>query len=193
LSEPLANLALRKARYFLSQAERAEADPAVLANRLPFAANLEAAIIYARSSLDHLRNEFAPKHNFTGYRRWHDAKFETLRNKHPIFEYLAERRNFIVHQEPEQTNAQVSVAIEISVKASMAVSLTVTRADGTVERDEPVSKPATNNVPPKATTSTSQVFFFADQEWRAKPAVAYVDDFINLCEGFISKAINQFW
>lgn len=192
MTEPLAIVALRKARYFLVEARRAETDPAVLANRLPFAANLEAAIIYARSSLDHLRNEFAPKHNAAGYRRWHDAKFKTLRNSHPVFEYFAERRNFIVHQEPEQTSAQVSVGVEISVKTRCQVNLTVIRADGTVEQHEPASNPAPDSPPPKTTTSTSQVFLFADKEWRAKSAVAYVDDFINLCEGFISEAINQF-
>jgi hypothetical protein len=192
LTEPLAIVALRKARYFLAEARRAEADPAVLANRLSFGANLEAAIVYARSSLDHLHNEFAPKHNATAYRRWHDAKFKTLRDSDTLFEYFAERRNFIVHQEPEQTNAQVSVDVELSVKMSMSVNLTVTRADGTVEHYEPASNPTPDSSPPKTTTSASQVFLFADKEWRAKPAVAYVDEFINICDGFISEAVKRF-
>ncbi len=192
MTEPLATVALLKARYFLAEAGRTEADPAVLAHRLPFVANLEAAIIYARSSLDHLHAEFAPKHNATAYRRWHDAKFETLRDSDALFRYFAERRNFIVHQEPEQTNAQVSVGVEISVKMSMSVSLTVTRADGTIEQHEPASNPTPDGSSPKTTTSTSQVFLFADKEWRAKSAVAYVDDFINICDGFISEAIKRF-
>src|SRR5260370_3206874 len=125
LTEPLAILTGSKARYFWAEAERAEADPAVLANRLPFAANLEAAIIYARSSLDHLHNEFAPQHNATGYRRWHDTKFATFKDSNPVFQYFAERRNFIVHQEPEQTNAMVSVEIEISPTISIPVDLQV--------------------------------------------------------------------
>ena len=192
MTEPLGIMTLRKARYFLAEAERAEANPSVLANRLPHAANLEAAIIYARSSLDHLKNEFAPKHNATGYRRWHDTKLETLRNSDAVFRYFAERRNFIVHQEPEQTNAQVSIEIEISAKMSMLVDLTVIKADGTVERQEPTSTPTRDTSPPKTTSSSSQVFFFADKEWRAKSAVVYVDEFINICEDFISEAIKQF-
>jgi len=39
---------------------------------------------------------------------------------------------------------------------------------------------------------TSQMFLFADSSWRAKPAVAYVEEFIDVCEGFISEAESRF-
>lgn len=109
-----------------------------------------------------------------------------------VFRYFAERRNFIVHQEPEQTNAQVSVEVEISVKMSVSVDLTVIRADGTVERQEPTSTPTPDSSPAKATGRTLQVFLFADEDWRGKTAVAYVDEFIKICEGLVSEAIKQF-
>jgi hypothetical protein len=42
---------LEKARYFLAQAKQAERRPTTSADRVPFLANLEAAIIYGRSIL----------------------------------------------------------------------------------------------------------------------------------------------
>jgi len=76
--ELIARITLEKARYFLAQAASNQDDDAVLHNRLPFVANLEAAIIYARSSLDHLSNELKPLHNPSGYKHWHDTRIDTL-------------------------------------------------------------------------------------------------------------------
>jgi hypothetical protein len=41
-------------------------------------------------------------------------------------------------------------------------------------------------------TKMSQVFFFADSDWRAKPAVVYVGEFIDICGSFIAEADNKF-
>src|SRR5437667_11541823 len=99
MAEVTARTALNKARYFLSQAEIHQSDST--ADRLPFVANLESAIIYGRSVLDHLRTELAPKD--TAYRAWHDAKLNVLK-RNPVFDQFSNRRNFIVHQAPEKTN-----------------------------------------------------------------------------------------
>jgi len=99
-----ARTTLLKSQYFLKQATIAEADPKILADLdwLPFAANLEAAIIYACSSIDHLRSEFAPKYNSKGYRTWHEKRWEAF-CRSPKCDYLSNRRNVMVHQEPEKT------------------------------------------------------------------------------------------
>jgi hypothetical protein len=130
MAEAIARTTLDKARYFLSQAEIHQSDSEITAYRLPFLANLEAAIIYGHSVLDHLRNELAPKN--PAYRAWHDAKWTVLESN-PVFKQFSSRRNFIVHQEPEKTNVTHSVVVRLKVVSSMSVDANVIRADGTVE------------------------------------------------------------
>jgi hypothetical protein len=201
-----AKTTLLKAQYFLEQAKLAEAAPSILADvdRLPFAANLEAAIIYAHSSIDHLHNEFAPIHNSKGYRTWHDRKWQALCSSNPVVNYFANRRNFIVHQEPEKTTAHVFLEARGSIMMSSSVSMTVTRANGMIEKpnsDRPADVPnkqdlsAKDNTHERPTASSSrqsQQFFFADPDWRAKSAVAYVGNFIDACREFISAAEAKF-
>jgi hypothetical protein len=75
----IAQETLGKARYFHWQAKLAEQSADVLTYRLPFSANLEAAIIYAQASIEHLKAEFAPKYNSRGYRVWHDDAWNRFR------------------------------------------------------------------------------------------------------------------
>jgi hypothetical protein len=194
--ELVARTALKKSRYFLAQATSTQNDEAVLNDRLPFAANLEAAIIYARSSLDYLRNQLKPVHNQAGYKRWHQAKFDALKKTSPVFEYFTGRRDFIIHQGPEKTNAQISIEAHLSASSSVSVETIVIRADGTIEKDETV---ALIKVPSKAAgdaesrpSKATQTFLFADSNWNGKPAVVYVEEFINVCESFISGAESKF-
>lgn len=199
-----AKTALLKSQYFLEQATIAEADPNILTDpdRLPFAANLEAAIIYARSSIEHLRKEFAAKYKSKGYRTWHDKHWKALCKSNPVCDYFADRRNFIVHEEPEKTTAHVFLQAAGFAKASASVSMTVKRAtDGTIEtsvsrqrKKQPISSARDSPPePPKPSPSRpSQQFFFADPLWRAKPAVAYVGDFVDAIRKFISDAEIKF-
>jgi hypothetical protein len=201
-----AETTLLKSEYFLQQAKTAEADPGIAADpeRLPFAANLEAAIIYARSSADHLHAEFVRRYKKKGYRDWHKAQWETLRVSKPVLAYFAGRRDFIVHQEPEKTNLHVMLSARLtSVASSMSVNMIVTRADGSVELPNPeqlvdrqldpgrVQEPSPQSPNPSLPGSSHQ-FFFDDADWRAKPAVAYVDEFIDAIRQLIADAKRQF-
>jgi hypothetical protein len=200
MTELIARTALKKARYFLAQAASAQNDDAVLNDRLPFAANLEAAIIYARSSLDHLRNQLKPVHNQAGYKRWHQDRFDQIKNTDSVFEYFTDRRDFIVHQEPEKTNAQISIEAHLSGSSAVSVQMAVIRADGTVEKPESVAPSKTaDDTESRAVADTknrpsiaAQTFFFEDSNWRGKPAVVYVQEFIDVCESFISEAESKF-
>jgi hypothetical protein len=200
---PNARTALLKAQYFLDQAMIAEADPKILAdpNRLPFAANLEAAIIYARSSIDYLHSEFAPMYKSKGYRKWHDQQWKKLCTSNPVCSYFAERRNFIVHEESEKTTAHVFLQGASFGKQSTSVSMTAKRADGTTEKPisgQPAKQPALSvpdnpPEPPKSSPSrASQQFFLAEPALRDKPAIAYVGDFIDAIRKFISDAEAKF-
>lgn len=188
MTESTARIALRKARYFLSQAQAAESDPNTLDDRLPFAANLEAAIVYSRTAIEHLKAEYSSKFNEQGYRRWHDQKWK---QSSPLFHYFFDRRNFILHQEPESTHAQVNTEIAMEVTASVSVSMTVTRADGRVEHIPPeTAKPRTPPTPPSV--RRSQQYFFNDDDWRGKPALGYVEEFLECCENFVAAAEGRF-
>jgi hypothetical protein len=197
MPELIARTALKKARYFLAQAVAAQNDDAILNDRLPFGANLEAAIIYARSSLDYLRNELKPVHNQVRYKRWHEDRLETLKKTNPVFKYFTDRRDFIIHQEPEKTNAQISIAARVSASSSVSLRMNVIRADGTIKEDKVVASSAPP--PSKATADmergalkTGHTFVFVDPDWRKNPAVEYVEDFIDVCGSFICEAENKF-
>jgi hypothetical protein len=194
VAESKAQVALRKARYFLLQARKEQDHPAVLNDRLPFTANMEAAIVYARASIEHLKSEFAAKYNDRGYRRWHDDTWRAYAAAGSAFGHFYERRNYILHQEPESTSAQVNVEIAMSVAASVEVSYTVIRAD---KKDEVLIPDADRAAAktfasPTSNSAQSQHFFFNEKDWRNKSAVDYIDDFISSCEKFVADAEKQF-
>ncbi|MET4037670.1 MULTISPECIES: hypothetical protein [unclassified Bradyrhizobium] len=185
-----AQTALLKARYFLSQAQKAESDVNALSDRLPFAANLEAAIVYARTSIEHLKADYSSRFNGQGYRRWHDQKWK---KSDQLFHYFYERRNYILHQHPELTHAQVNVEVSEQITMTMSVSVTVIRADGSIEKDEGAaaeSKP--EKLPASGSSMVSHQFFFAEVGWGEKPALLYVEEFIEHCKQFISAAESHF-
>jgi hypothetical protein len=126
MAESVARTTLNKARYFLSQAEIHQSDSGTSASRLPFVANLEAAIICGRSVLDHLRKELAPKN--PTYRAWHDAKRKVLESN-AVFRQFSHRRNFILHEGPEKTSVTFFAAVKFKGTSSMSVEATIIRAD----------------------------------------------------------------
>lgn len=183
-----AELTLSKARYFLGEARRLEADSSVLSDRVSFSANLEAAIVYARAAVEHLHQEFAPK--FSNYRTWRDSAWRRF-NERPTFAYLYARRNFILHQAPEETTANVGFEINTSIQMSVTLAMTITRADGSTETVESGSMPP-SAAPQSSPSTQKQSFFFADPNWTDKPAVEHAEDFISLCESFVAEAKREF-
>jgi hypothetical protein len=181
---------IKKARYFLSRARQAEVEVSVLAERLPFEANLEAAIVYARASIEHVKAELAPIYNDRGYRTWHDTTWRRFRDSDQVFRYLYERRNFILHQEPETTTAQVNLEASFSINMSVSLSMTITRGDGSTETR--VSSAETPAKEDGFGSTQSQHFLFQDRDWRTKPATVYVEEFIALCERFMVEAEGCF-
>lgn len=182
---------LRKAHYFLSRAQDAEANSSVLTDRLPYAANLEAAIVYARASIEHLKSDFSPKFNHQGYRAWHDSTWQRFEASDVVFDYFYHRRNFILHRQPEATTARVNIETNLALEMSVSLSLVITRVDGSTEtREVPSAKPPKQVA--SADTTQSQHFFFGDSDWQAKAATKYVEDFIVSCERFILEAEAKF-
>src|SRR5712664_2697060 len=165
MAESTARIALSKARYFLSQANKAEGDPNTLNDRLPFAANFEAAIVYSRTAIEHLKAEFTSKFREQGYRHWHD---QTWRQSGPLFQYFYKRRNFILHQEPEPTHARVNLETRMEIGISVSLLLTVTRADGTTEHHVAPGNSKPTKPPTTASSTQSHHFIFNDDGWQEK-------------------------
>lgn len=200
MAETIAKTAIKKARYFLTQAEAAQSDAKILSDRLPFAASLEASIVNARSSLDHLRTEFKPAHNARGYKRWHQDHWDRLKKSNPLFDYFTTRRDFIIHEKPEGITAKISAEVVISAQASVSVETIVIPVNGTAghSNSNAVAEPPKNQVDesPKnqgvVKSELSQSFHFADDSWSGRPATEYVASFIDVCEDFISDAEKKF-
>jgi hypothetical protein len=145
-----------------------------------------------RSSLDHLSRELTPKHRHNGYKQWHQQKWASLKQTKPVFNFLTDRRDYIIHEQSEQTVRHIRMESEISVATTVSVNMTITRADGSAEKRGPTTPPS----PPKEKAAmhsrTTFDFRFADPDWAAKPAVDYVQEFIELCSDFISGAESKF-
>jgi hypothetical protein len=192
MAESVARTTLNKARYFLSQAEIHQSDSDTSASRLPFVANLEAAIIYGHSVLCHLRKELAPKN--PTYRAWHDAKRKVLKSN-AVFRQFSDRRSFIVHEGPEKTSLTFFVAAKFKGTSSMSVEATSIRADGIVEPQGILTKsPVTPPEPeqPHRSETTPHIFYFTDPTWREKPAIEYVREFLDLIGPVVDAAETQF-
>ncbi len=209
MSKPaIARETIDKARYFLEQAQNAERDPNISSARLPYIANLEAAIIWGRSTLDHLRNEFASK---PGYRQWHDAEWQRLMT-YPLFIFLSDRRHWIVHRAEEKVNLAFNVSVVMSASVRVVCDATVIRGQPWYRRspkilwrdwmdsratrrrlEEPVKDLPTPSQPgPESQTQSEQIFYFADPGWKSKPARVLVAEYIDLTEQVVDAAERRF-
>jgi hypothetical protein len=65
----------------------------------------------------------------------------------------------------------VSEVIQLKVNTSVSVEATVTRANGSIEPRGHISNSATDTprFEEPLNPTTSQIFYFSDRDWRAKP------------------------
>jgi hypothetical protein len=113
---------LEKARFFAVQAEAAE--PAAHAtDRVPFLANIEAAVIFGRSVAFHLQKEFSNQNGFTAW--YHGVQAQLRAN--PQFQYLLETRNFILKQGPAPIRRTVQVTAYLAMSPEMTCDTFVIR------------------------------------------------------------------
>jgi hypothetical protein len=195
MTELISKQTLRKARFFLEQARTAENNFSSSNDQVAFSANVEAAIVNARSALDHLRNEMQRDKKITGYREWHKTEWTRLTGCSPVFSCFVDRRNFIVHQGPARTARNLRIESDISIHITESAHITVFKADGTIEHrqsPEPVERAKQQQKNEDVKTKTSQMYFFADPNWDTKSAIDYISDFIDECERFVLDAERHF-
>lgn len=119
-----ARATLRKASYFMDQANKAGLDA-----RENFVTNLEAAIVFGRSVIDHLRQEYETTHG-QAFKQWSAAQIQVMNND-PVIVFFQGTigkgrsgglRNFIIHEGPVETRKNIVATISISIPMSVSVS-----------------------------------------------------------------------
>ncbi|MET4519730.1 hypothetical protein [Bradyrhizobium sp. I1.7.5] len=91
-----------------------------------------------------------------------DGTIKSGKNPISSFTTFMSARNYILHQHPELTHAQVNVEVSEQITMTMSFSVTVIRADGSIEKDEGAaaeSKPRSYRHPDQVwslTNSSSQ-------------------------------------
>lgn len=186
MSEAIARTALNKGRYFLDQAKTHE-----FTGGLPFRANLEAAIIYGRSVLDHLDYEYKNGQRAV-YEPWKNTQWNALMTT-PLFAWLQSERNIIVHLEPTKTSTVMFAEAALFVFSGMSVQLRIERADGTIEVDngpQPIQQPQPITASPSQPRPNEMRF--KQPGFEEKRAVEYVADFLDLVEPVVTDAEKRF-
>ena len=89
--EGLAQITLSKAHFFLEQANRYQRI------RFDFECYVEAAILFARNTLDHLYNEYHEKLKSGEFDKFKE-RFTKLSEENPLIKELIDSRNIISHQ-----------------------------------------------------------------------------------------------
>lgn len=157
-----------EAKYFLSRMDPDEKDPT------EYSYDLSAFLSAARSALQYALEEARSK---TGGQAWYDSAI----GAYDITKFLKDKRDLSIHVKPVVPNKTTNVDITESVAVTDAlVSITITRADGTVEKSESTEsgKPRPSN----STASTSSVFSeFYFQDWSGE------EDVNTLCKQYLHQ------
>jgi hypothetical protein len=101
-----------KARYFADRARSTDVN-----DRLMLEADIEAAIVFGRSALDHLRKQYARVVGFDTYER---AAFNGLRSD-PLCAPFLDLRDFVIHQDSSPTRNVITASVAMSVMAFMEI------------------------------------------------------------------------
>jgi hypothetical protein len=113
---------LEKARFFLAQAEAAELATQT-ADRQPFLANIEAAVVFGRLVTFHLQKEFSNQREFAG---WYDDVRARLQGD-PRFQYLVQTRNLILKEGPAPTRRTLQITAHFAMAPELMADTFVIR------------------------------------------------------------------
>ena len=203
-----ASLCLAKARYFLSMARKEESRPDADSERLPFAANFDAAIVFGRSVTFLLQSQLA---NRTGFDQWYADVQENLKNDPPC-KFLVNQRNYILKQGSIKTPMTIAITVSVAAVGSLTVRPTVIRSLPWYRRSlrtiwEDLACPVrqylherrqlrqSRAVQPAQATNTSDAthtYFFDDDAWKAEPALTLVERYLDRLGAVVEEAERMF-
>lgn len=159
---------LLEAKYFLERmAENQSTQDA-------FKYNLSAFLAAARSVTAIMQKEFD---KVFGFKDWYEEIQATLQSDDAM-RLLRDKRDITIHQQPVRPRAHVNVSITERIALSDSMSIVITRADGTIERQE--SEPTPGPMPAKTETKP-------ESEWQWYFDELPERDIVTVCEEHIGK------
>lgn len=196
---------LEQARFFIAHASEAISAQ----QRDAFVNFIEAAIVYARSVTFYLQREYHRKTNFD---RWYSEKQEVIKND-PIFRFFKDKRNYVLHEGPAGVHKVVSVVIEEHLSLSDSVEVKVIRGKPWYRRRPKIlwedlratimrpicrwfkqCKTKWRRLKPqkRSKVEVTEAFFFDDPEWRVRPALDLLQEYLDKLELIVVEAEDRF-
>jgi hypothetical protein len=144
--------------------------------RNTFKYNLSAFLSAARSVTFIMQKEFD---KVPGFAKWYSIQQDKMRADEKM-KILDAKRDVTIHRESVRPHACVEVSITEHITVTDSVSVTVIRADGTVEQQNSIN--SIHPSPPPAPTETESAV-----KWRWYFDEAPYTDVITVCKEYISK------
>jgi hypothetical protein len=159
---------LLEAKYFLERMAETQS------NRDAFKYNLSAFLAAARSVTAIMQKEFD---GISGFKAWYEEMQAKLQSDDTV-RLLKDKRDITIHQQPVRPRAHVNVSVAERIALTDSMSIVITRADGTIERQE--SEPTRGPMPARTETE-------AESEWRWYFDELPEKDIVTVCEEHIGR------
>jgi hypothetical protein len=198
---------LEKARYFLAQAEATEPAAHNSGDEMPFAANIEAAVVFGRSVTFHLQKEFSDRNNFAN---WY-AQVQARLRANAQFHYLVSARNFILKEGPTPIRRAVQTTLSFAIGVFATTKTTVAPEQSWYQRStrmlydrirvtllEPVRRwklkrrVMRENKAAQVQQTVRFCFYFVDPAVAQVPAVQVVRDYLDELGMIVAEAETLF-
>lgn len=195
---------LGRANFFLDCAQAN-----ITSDRRAFEHFLEAAIVYGRSVTFHLQKEFS---KYSGFDDWYREKQEEM-GKDPLFRFFLGKRNYILKEGPVSIQKTIAVTISETVVASDFVEVKVIRGKPWYKRGPKIlledlrapllqkyrkwkyerelsQRRKIRNL--QQQTEVSEILHFEEPEWRSRPAMDLVREYLQKLTTVIDEAERRF-
>jgi hypothetical protein len=197
---------LDKARDLLAQAEAAGPSAHATGDLTPFAANIEAAVIFGRSVTFHLQKEFSHQNEFVN---WYPQIQKRL-GTNTQFQYLVSARNFILKEGPAPIRRAVQTSLNVSILVTTTLKASVVPGDPWYKRNVQVlhdrfrfiaeevrnwklrRRHIRENRAAQAHQTVLYSFYFVDPAVAQVPAQQVVREYLDELETIVADAETRF-
>lgn len=155
---------INEAQYFLGRLNASRESPR------EFSYDLSAFLSAARSALQYALEEAKTK---TGGQAWYAAMVSASSE----VKFFKDKRDLSIHVAPVVPNRKINIQETVHLMMSDSLSITVYRADGTIEREIKAESPPPRSPPPSSSSVTTTYHF---QDWAGQ------EDVEVLCRKYLS-------
>jgi hypothetical protein len=195
---------LDKARFFLTEAENAGLDDRKRLERM-----IEAAIVFGRSVTFHLQKEFA---HVDGFSNWYVEQQRKMRED-PLCVFFLEKRNFILKEGPVPIGKTITVTMTEAIAVSSSFSARVLRGKPWYRRHPRIlvqdllrpMREAWSDLKVRQTrrrrrqafvdaaqSQAQEYLHFDDPDWKARPALDVLDEYLEKLKPVVDEAEEKF-